>query len=112
MDVGDILRVLESRRRKDYKDAAAAREAALRDLKRRGGEGMSRTAVIASSDRTGNFAVARAKTPAGNEEIAVGFGKSAAEAEASAFDKLAKTGATASRTVMYRYFSYGSDGPR
>src|SRR5437764_13375851 len=51
----------------DYKDSAAASEAALRDLNRRAGENLVKSSVIASSDQTGNFAVARGKNTAGNE---------------------------------------------
>src|SRR5947208_1112370 len=45
----------------DYRDAAGAREAALKDLKRRAGEQQATAKIIASSDRTGHFAVASAR---------------------------------------------------
>src|SRR3954465_12069452 len=45
----------------DYKDAAGAREAALKDLKKRAGEQQATSKIIASSERTGNFAVASAR---------------------------------------------------
>ena len=94
---------------RDYKDSSAAREAALRDLRRRSADGIARAEVIESSDRTGHFAVARAKSAAGKESIVVGSGDSPAAAEQSAIDKLHRTGATGTPTVMYRYFSNGSD---
>src|SRR4051812_35735428 len=45
----------------DYKDAAGARDAALRDLKKRAGEQQATSKIIASSDKTGYFAVASAR---------------------------------------------------
>jgi hypothetical protein len=97
----------------DYKKAAEARDAALNDLKKRAGEQMTTSKIIASSDKTGNFAVAsaRASTAENAKDIfAVGYGKSEAEAEKDAFDQLARQKATEKRKVHYKYFSHGEDG--
>lgn len=96
----------------DYKDEASAKAAALRDLKRRGGDLMVESKVLASSDRTGNFTVARAKDGAGKDRLVVGSGKSQAEADNAAITKLDALGAKTGQTVMYRYHSFGSDAPR
>jgi hypothetical protein len=93
---------------KDYKDSGQARETALRDIRRRGSD-VATGEVIASSDRTGDFAVARGKPSSGPELIVVGYGASQREADKAATEKLTQAGATANQTVMYRYFSYGSD---
>ena len=92
----------------DYKDEAAAREAALRDLKRRTVDDIRKTEVIAASDKTGNFAVARGKLASGKETIVVGYGGSAAAAEDSARTQLKRAGATEQK-IMYRYFSHGDE---
>lgn len=91
----------------DYKDAADARTAALKDLKRRAGDDLARGAVLASSDRTGHFAYARGKTEAGKDVHAVGYGESPAKAEADAFARLERDGAKKDQKVIYKYFSYG-----
>jgi hypothetical protein len=96
---------------KDYKDSAHAREAALRDVRRRGSD-VAKGEVIAASDRTGNFAVARGKPASGRELIVVGYGTSQVEADKAALEKLTEAGAAANQAVMYRYFSYGSDSPK
>lgn len=93
----------------DYKDESGARDAAMRDLKRRAGDDLARAEVISSSDRTGHFAVARAKTAAGKEVFVVGYGKSPAEADAAAESELKRAGASGSPTIMYRYFSHGAE---
>jgi hypothetical protein len=93
---------------RDYKDAEQAREAALRDLRRRDRE-LARTDVIAQSDLTGYFACARAKTPAGKDVMVVGVGKSQAEADKEALDKLRRDGGAAEQKIVYRYHSYGAD---
>jgi hypothetical protein len=96
---------------KDYKDSAHAGKAALRDIRRRGSD-VAKGEVIASSDRTGNFAVARGKPASGPELIVVGYGTSQGEADKAALEKLTEAGAAANQTVMYRYFSYGSESPK
>ena len=93
---------------RDYKDAGQAREAALRDLHRREGK-LIRTEVLAESDLTGYFACARAKTPAGKDVMVVGHGKSQAEADKEALDKLRRSDGTAGQKIVYRYRSYGAD---
>ena len=97
----------------DYKDAAGAREAALKDLKKRGREQMATSKILASSDKTGNFAVAsaRASTAENAKDVfSVGYGKSEADAEKDAFDQLARQKATGKKKVHYKYFSHGEDG--
>ena len=94
----------------DYKDAAGARDAALRDLKKRAGAQQATSKIIASSDKTGNFAVASARSSTAKDVFAVGYGKSAEEAEKDAFAQLARQKATEKKKVHYRYFSHGEDG--
>ena len=97
----------------DYKDAAGARDAALRDLKKRAGQQQATSKIIASSDKTGNFAVASARTSKADDArdiFAVGYGKSVEEAEKDAFAQLARQKATEKKKVRYRYFSHGDDG--
>jgi hypothetical protein len=97
----------------DYKDAKAAGEAALKDLKKRAGEQQATSKVIASSNKTGNFAVASARGSTGEtakDVFAVGYGKSAEEAEKDAFAQLARQNATQKKKVHYKYFSHGADG--
>ena len=94
---------------RDYKDAAKARDAALRDLRRRGKGEVARTDVLAESDQTGYFACARAKTPKGKDVMVVGFGQSQADADKEALDKLRRGDGTAEQKIVYRYHSYGAD---
>ena len=97
----------------DYKDAAGAREAALKDLKKRAGQEQATSKIIASSDKTGNFAVASArasKAEDARDNFAVGYGKSKEAAEKDAFDQLARQKATEKKKVHYKYFSHGEDG--
>ena len=92
----------------DYKDESGAREAALRDLKTRAGEGVVTTKIIAASDHTAHVAYARGKTAAGEDAHAVGYGGSKAEAKQKAFAELSSSGATRSQKVVYSYFSHGA----
>ena len=93
----------------DYKDEAGAREAAVNDLKKRAGEGVVTTKILAASDRTGHFAYARGKTGAGEDRHAVGYGATKQAAEQSVFAELQRGGATRQRKVIYNYFSHGSE---
>ncbi|MDQ6810154.1 MAG: hypothetical protein M3Z64_12140 [Verrucomicrobiota bacterium] len=93
----------------DYKEASGARDAALRDLKKRAGEDLARGLVLASSDRTGYFAYARGKTDLAHDVHVVGRGNSEAAAEKDAMARLQSEGATIGRKVIYHYFSYGSE---
>ena len=93
----------------DYKDEAGAREAALRDLKSRAGEGVVTTKIIAASDRTTHVVYARGKTARGDDAHAVGYGASKAEAEKKAFAELDSSGATRKQQVIYNYFSHGAE---
>jgi hypothetical protein len=92
----------------DYKNEAGAREAAVRDLKTRAGEGLVATKILSSSDRTGHFAYARAKNRSGEDVHAVGYGSTKQEAERSAFEELTRRGGTGAQKVIYNYFSHGS----
>jgi hypothetical protein len=92
----------------DYKDEASAREAAVADLKKRAGEGVVTTKVLAASDRTGHFAYARGKNRAGEDLHAVGYGASKEAAEADATGQLQQLCVPGKRKVIYNYFSHGS----
>jgi hypothetical protein len=94
---------------KDYKDEAQAREAVTRDLRRRDGEKLARTEILASSDSTGFVAVARGETTAGKDVTLVARAKSQAEAEAKVLADLSRQGATAKQKIVYRYFSHGAE---
>jgi len=97
----------------DYKDEAAARQAAAQDLRKRAPEGIVRTELIASSDRTGHFAYARGRESGGEKDFhAVGFGASKEEAKRDAFQQLTRQGAKVRQKVIYEYFSNGSEGRR
>ena len=93
----------------DYKDEAGAREAAIRDLKSRAGEGIVTTKVLAASDRTGHVVYARGKTKGGEDAHAVGYGATKAEAEQKAFAELSGSGAARKQKVIYSYFSHGAE---
>jgi hypothetical protein len=97
----------------DYQDASGAREAALKDLKKRGGQPAATSKIIASSDKTGYFSVAsaRASTARDAKDIfVVGYGPSKEAAEKDAFAQLARQNATEKKKVHYNYFSHGADG--
>ncbi|MFN2476214.1 MAG: hypothetical protein ABR526_07745 [Chthoniobacterales bacterium] len=93
----------------DYKDETGAREAAVRDLKQRAGEGVVRTSILASSDRTAYASYARGKTAAGKDVHAVGYGPTDSDAKAKAFADLKRQGAAKELKVIYHYFSHGPD---
>lgn len=93
---------------KDYKDESGAREAVVRDLRRREGEKLARTEILASSDSTGFVAVARGETKAGSDLTVVARGQSQAEAETKVLADLNRQGATAKQKIVYRYFSHGA----
>jgi hypothetical protein len=93
----------------DYKDAGQAREAALRDLRKRAGQNLAKATVLAASDLSGYFACARGKTMAGLNITVVGYGHSQQEAEKKAFADLNGQGAGNDQKIVYRYFSYGAD---
>ena len=94
----------------DYKTEAEAREAALRDLKKRGGDQTARAEILSSSDTTGFIAVARGTDKSKKDHNVVGRGQSLREADADAIAELTKAGAIKSSKIVYRYFSHGSDG--
>ena len=97
----------------DYKDSAGAREAALKDLKKRAGEDQASSKFIASSDKTGHFSVVSARAATGRDAkdiFVVGYGQSKEAAEKDAFAQLAGQKATEKKKVHYHYFSHGADG--
>jgi hypothetical protein len=94
----------------DYKAEAEAREAALRDLKKRGGEGLARSEILSSSDATGFVAVGRGADKSKKDQNVVGRGKTQAEADEQAMAELKQRGATKNQKIVYRYFSHGADG--
>ena len=94
----------------DYKTEAEAREEALRDLKKRGGDQTARSEIISSSDATGFVAVARGTDKSKKDHNVVGRGQSQHEADANAIAELTKAGAIKSSKVVYRYHSHGADG--
>lgn len=93
-----------------YKNEQDAREEALRDLRKRGGEGMARAEILSSSDATGYVAVARGADKSRKDQNVVGRGNSQKEADENAMAELKKLGATKNQKIVYRYFSHGADG--
>src|SRR3954464_212524 len=87
----------------DYKDEAGAREEAIRDLKKRGGEDIAQTDILASSDKTAHVVYARGKTDKGEDKHAVAYGSSEDDAKDKAFADLKKNGATKELKVFYHY---------
>jgi hypothetical protein len=94
---------------RDYKTEKAAREEALRDLHKRGGNETVHWDILSSSDLTGFVAVGRASAY-GKDVNVVGRGETQAEADEKAMAELNQRGATNNQKVVYRYFSHGSDG--
>ena len=94
---------------KDYKVENGAREEAIRDLRKRTAYGAITFSILSSSDSTGFAAVARGADKLGKDINVVGRGKSQKEADENALAELKKTGATKNPTIVYRYFSNGSD---
>ena len=93
-----------------YRDAAEAGILAELDLHLRGRVNPVRTQILDQSDRTGYVTVARGKSPRANSGVTViGRGKSQAEADQSAIQKLKHVGDTENERILYRYFSYGAD---
>ena len=88
----------------------AAPLAWLDEFQLRAGEGIVRTEILASSDRTAYAAYARGKR-ARDDVHAVGYGASKQEAERSVFDELSRRGGTRGQKVIYSYFSHGADSP-
>jgi hypothetical protein len=94
----------------DYKTERDARDEALRDLRKRGGESLVRSEIISSSDSTGYVAVARGTDKSHKDQNVAGRGKTPTEAEQNAIAELNKAGASKGQKVVYRYFSHGEDG--
>ena len=93
-----------------YRMAAEACAAALRDLRVRANDDLASTKIIGESDRTGYVTVARGKAEKANKDVtAIGRGKSQAEADAKALEKLKRAEVTTDETIVYRYFSYGAN---
>lgn len=93
----------------DYKDEAGARAAAVRDLKQRAGEGVVRTSILASSDRTAQVVYARGKTASGQDQHAVSYATTEGEAKTKAFADLKQHGATKELKVIYHYSTHGAE---
>jgi hypothetical protein len=93
-----------------YKNEQEAREEALRDLRKRGGEGLARAEILSSSDTTGYVAVARGADKSHQDHNVVGRGESQKAADDSAMAELNKAGAIKSQKIVYRYFSHGGEG--
>src|SRR5690348_12304949 len=94
----------------DYKTESEARDEALRDLRKRGGDGLARAEILSSSDSTGYVAVGRGADKARKDQNVVGRGKTQREAEQNAMAELNKAGATKGQKIVYHYFSHGADG--
>jgi hypothetical protein len=93
-----------------YREAAQAGAAAVRDLRVRASEDLAWTKIISKSDRTGYVAVARGTEKNANKVVtAIGRGQSQSEADEKALKTLNGYNATIDQTIVYRYFSYGSD---
>src|SRR5437763_9201402 len=94
----------------NYHDSAKACQFAVRDLWARASEYLVRTEIVGQSDRTGYVAVAQGKAIERNKDVtAVGRGKNQNEADANAIKLLTGREATTEPSIVYRYFSYGSD---
>ena len=97
----------------NYHDSAKACQFATRDLWSRASEYLVRTEIVGQSDRTGYVAVAQGKAIERNKDVtAVGRGETQAEADAKALKLLMARDATTEPSIVYRYFSYGSDSGR
>ncbi|HKS32077.1 MAG TPA: hypothetical protein VJR28_06685 [Chthoniobacterales bacterium] len=97
----------------NYHDATKACQFAVRDLWARASEYLVRTEIVGQSDRTGYVAVAQGKAIERDKDVtAVGRGKSQNEADANALKLLTGREATTEPSIVYRYFSYGSDSSR
>jgi hypothetical protein len=93
-----------------YHDSATACQFAARDLWARATEYLVRTEIIGQSDKTGYVAIAQGKAIERNKDVtAVGRGKSQNEADSNAINLLNGREATTEASIVYRYFSYGSD---
>ena len=93
----------------DYKDVEGARAEALTDLRKRAGENMVMSKILAESDRTGYVAVARAADKSAKDITVVAHGDSQDKADQKALADLRRAGAMKKQKVIYRFFSYGSD---
>jgi len=94
---------------KDYKTENEAREEALHDLRKRGGDQATRFEILSSTDATGFVAVGRGKDKSGKDLNVVGRGESQKKADTKAFEQLKASGATKDPKIVYRYHSYGTD---
>ena len=93
----------------DYKDVASARAEAMTDLRKRAGENMVMSKILAESDRTGYVAVARAANKSAKDITVVAHADSQDEADQKALADLRRAGAMKKQKVVYRFFSYGAD---
>lgn len=95
---------------RDYKTEAEACQEALRDIRKRGGEGLARAEILSSSDATGFVAVGRGTDKSKKDQNVVGRGNAQTEADQQAMAELNQRGATKNQKIVYRYFSHGADG--
>jgi hypothetical protein len=92
-----------------YHDSTEAGASARQDLHRRAGTDLFRTKVIGQSDRTCYVTVARGNSLKPNTCVTViGRGKTQSQADQDALQKLGHA-AAADETIVYQYFSYGSE---
>ncbi len=85
-------------------------DGAWRDLWVRASDYLWKAEILGQSDKTGYVAVARGRALTRNKDVtAVGRGKSQDEADQNALKKLNDREATTEATIVYQYFSYGSD---
>jgi len=93
-----------------YHDSTQACTFAVRDLWVRASDYLWKAEILGQSDKTGYVAVARGRALTRNKDVtAVGRGKSQDEADQNALKKLNDREATTEATIVYQYFSYGSD---
>ena len=85
---------------KDYKTESEARDEALRDLRKRGGDETTRAEILAASDSTGFVAIARAKGKSGKDVNVVGRGKSQVDADNNALEQLNAAGAPKHQRIV------------
>lgn len=94
-----------------YHDSTEAGASARQDLHRRAGTEVFRTKVIGQSDQTCYVTVARGKSSKPNTCVTViGRGKTQSQADQDALQQL-RHAAAADETIVYQYFSYGSEDP-
>ena len=93
-----------------HHDSTQAGRFAVHDLYVRAPEDLVRTKIIGQSDLTGYVAIARGHAGKRDTDVtAIGRGKSQADADRKALEKLSHADATQNEEIVFRYFSYGDD---